>query len=214
MDIRQALIDFFVVAIPGVALYFTGWAYLSAYLDIFGVNISELTLDTPTIFIYSYSPINAFLRAFPVAVGIITVGLLMTLGLAFFLGRKVAIPVSAKRIWKFGVTKWLSFLVGAVLVIQFVIVPLVNWGAQRAANLVWQGQATSIEVITNQDHLHSRWIENYRKCAERRALYLVFADDGRYFSLCKSDLDPESGLVFQFRGEGSLVSVRPVRRPE
>jgi hypothetical protein len=56
-EFRKSLVDFIIVTIPGLLLYFLGWVYLSYYLSQFQINPSELKLDFSTIFTYSYIPI-------------------------------------------------------------------------------------------------------------------------------------------------------------
>jgi hypothetical protein len=57
MDLQKSITDFVIVTTPGLLLYFLGWAYLSYYLFLFGVNPSELKLDPQTVFISSYVPL-------------------------------------------------------------------------------------------------------------------------------------------------------------
>lgn len=57
MDLQKSITDFIIVTAPGLLLYFLGWAYLSYYLFLFGVNPSELKLDPQTVFINSYIPL-------------------------------------------------------------------------------------------------------------------------------------------------------------
>jgi hypothetical protein len=47
-----------VASMPAVFLYFVGWGYLYFYFASFGINISEINLDTSTVLIYSCNVVS------------------------------------------------------------------------------------------------------------------------------------------------------------
>jgi hypothetical protein len=206
-DLRQTLIDFLVVAVPAVVFYFLGWVYLSSYLGLFGINISELNLDLPTILIYSASPVQIFLRAYWIQIAALA---LLTLMALIWLRRRV--PSRSRQKWRVPtVTKWSVALLVAASSMLLVLIPIARWSAQRAADLAWTGHGVLIDVRT-QGGTDDDWTANYRRCADRRGLELIFADGTAFYLLCRSLIDTEGGVVYQLR-ESALVSVRYVRRP-
>jgi len=45
-------------SMPAVFLFFVGWSYLYFYFASFGINISEINLDTSTVLIYSCNVVS------------------------------------------------------------------------------------------------------------------------------------------------------------
>jgi hypothetical protein len=72
LDLRKAFTDFLIATVPAVVLYFTGWAYF--FLSTFGVNIAEIHMDTPTVFIYSAPPLYALLINYGLYVLAVAIG--------------------------------------------------------------------------------------------------------------------------------------------
>jgi hypothetical protein len=56
LESQKTIFDFVIVTLPGLLLYFLGWAYLYYYLRYFGISPSEAKLDAQTVLIYSYVP--------------------------------------------------------------------------------------------------------------------------------------------------------------
>jgi hypothetical protein len=172
MDLQKSIADFVIVTTPGLLLYFLGWAYLSYYLFLFGVNPSELKLDPQTVFISSYIPLYR-LVASNLALSILStlVFLLIILGLftslfddmfsksvkslLSYIDRHMPYikyrPVSSlSPTWR---TVYFTVLFFFLLIafLNFVLIPIARWSARAAANERWSGSGQQITIILPQD---------------------------------------------------------------
>lgn len=207
--VSTALFNLLLLTIPPVLLYFAGWAYLHFYLRAFGVSLSELDLDVQTIFIYSVPVIRALIGATMTWIAALVIALVFLLGIVFLPPR----PWSGamERIVR-GARGW------ALAIVVFLIVPLVAaWSipyirgtAYEAADRKWVSQGVPINVLvhTGKERQQVEWIANYQQCGKRRGLDLVFSDKAAYYILCVSTLDKRSAVVYEFRRDVGLVSVR------
>jgi len=82
-------------ALIAALLYFTGFIYLSAYYDYFGVVASELEINTQDIFVNSYVALSTWLQYFGLA----------TAGAALFAGLFIW------AMWPLTPTAWRKFLI-------------------------------------------------------------------------------------------------------
>lgn len=222
MEMRKAIYEFLLATLPAVVLYFIGWAYLYFFLEAFGISITELHLDTPTIFIYAFSPLQIALRAY----GWWVLG--GVLGLAFLLW---VIQKMLPQRWSIRLRKrfkwmrekvaqlppWvtpLSMLV-TFFAVLLALVPLARWAADRQTMRVWASQVGYVIPLLAHDtksqpatEESSPWHDSYKKCSEQEALLLIFSDDKAYYVLCKSSENSKEGYVFEIRRETWLSSVR------
>jgi hypothetical protein len=209
----KGLFELVIATIPTVLLYFVGWAYLYFYLRVFGIGISELDLDIQTIFIYAYPPIHYFGMSYWYWILLTIVAILLAcrfaphpakMKFAAFYGGARATPPIAKGLGLFGI----------LLVVAFLCVPFVRSDAERAADRKWTSEGVRIEAIAKEPESKEKsgWYDNYRRCAGRRALDLIFSDKDAYYMLCTSSVDETSALVFEVRRDAGLASVRFVKR--
>jgi hypothetical protein len=231
MDLQRSIIDFIIVTLPGVFLYFLGWIYLYYFLNFFGINISELQLDTSTVFIYSYSPIYdlivghlfvAMLLAFAIFSILFTsvFDLFSERMLAFL--RKHTFPVRVRWInhrwpssfnpsWRVVYLTVVLFLT-IVCVFNLVLIPIAISGARLAAGQKWKGDTRSILVNLNLEEKpnSSELTEDFNACQLRGAMVQIFSDENTLFLLCRSPDDPRTGSVFEIKKERGVVSSRYV----
>jgi hypothetical protein len=238
MDLQKAIIDFVIVTIPGALLYFLGWAYLYYYLYFLGINVSELKLDTATIFIYSYSPIYDVISKHIVIASLLFFILLLTIFTTFFDEilkgliknlRKWSLPVRAQwftyrrvsslrplaRIMYITVVLFLFILI----VINFILIPIARWSAKDTANQKWSGDTRSVTVNLNKEAVNlneeakansSELVDDFTACQNRGGLVVIFSDEETLFLLCRSPDDPRTGSVFEVKKDKGLVSSRYV----
>jgi hypothetical protein len=216
---QKAITEFLVATVPLVLVYFIGWGYLYFYFNAFGINISEIHLDTSTVFIYALTPIEIVLgpAIFVIATAVVLFGVTLKL-----LPPDIKMQVQAIRMW---LTDGLApgikiamFTVGLAIALIF-LQPILKWAAQQKQMKIWVGQAEVIVPLVDSpgddkdkagtliDPAWRRQRESYVQCRNAQALRLIFADDKAYYALCKSRED-EVGIVFEVRREGGLTSAR------
>jgi hypothetical protein len=229
MDLQKSIVDFVIVTLPGVLLYFLGWVYLYYFLAFFGINPSELRLDTSTVFIYSYTPIYDTMTNYPVTTGLILLIVLLALFTRFFdntfkklrinfrkwisaiYARWIRHPSSLDSFWRIvyiTVTLFLFILV----TINFVLIPIAISSARLAANRKWEGIGGSIVINLNQEvkQNSSELVDDLSTCQGRGALVQIFSDEDTLFLLCRSSDEAHTGSVFEVKKDKGLVSSRCV----
>jgi hypothetical protein len=172
MDVQKSIADFVIVTIPGLLLYFLGWAYLSYYLFLFGVNPSELKLDPQTVFISSYVPLYELVMSGWISLAIsVVVFLFIVLALftslfdhffsSFVTGFLTCIDRYAPRLkyrpvsslsssWR---TVYFTVLFFFVLIafLNLILIPVAHWRAQASADELWSGVGQGITVILSRE---------------------------------------------------------------
>jgi hypothetical protein len=201
------------LTVPPVALYFVGWAYLHFYLRAFGIGLSELDLDVQTIFIYSFPVIRALIDAHMAWITVFALALVLAVLFALILPR--AWIEAAERRARLA-APWILALVVfiAIPVAAAWSIPGIRSTAHGAADRKWTSEGVAMDAALHRGDAAGkvRWERNYRECASRRALDLIFSDKAAYYLLCASTVDKRSALVFEVRREGGLSSVRFVTR--
>lgn len=166
-DWQKTISDFLIVTIPGVLLYFTGWAYLSSYLASFGIDPSELKLDTATILVYSYPPISDFITTnwhsvtthwFAAILIVLSVVTLIHLKLNRILPS--VLPQNVRKTYQYlRPISQLSpsvrivylasfFLIAALLMLSFILRPISYEVAAKRVQEVWSLKSTRISFNT------------------------------------------------------------------
>lgn len=160
MDWNKTISDFLIVTIPGVLLYFMGWAYLYYYLQSFGIYPSELKLDTMTVLIYSYTPISDFISTHWVVVVLWITVVLTIIHLKFnwreplvaLMPRLPKVVGNLSKYYRPAVdlspfvrTVYFSFvcLIGIIFVLYFVLVPISHWTAERKVKEAWSPKSSA-----------------------------------------------------------------------
>jgi hypothetical protein len=168
---QEALLQLLVTAAPAVTLYFTGWSYLYFYFDAFKINMSEMTFDVPTIFIYSYPPLHTLWEFHGTAVILIVIiaPVLALVARAVWL-YAAPLPPWVRNHWlmrsvrfilqqigDLPVTAWtLLLLLFLVFVLPFPITALTASAASRAANRVWDGQYIELDATLKKEPADKR----------------------------------------------------------
>jgi hypothetical protein len=226
MELQKSVVDFIIVTLPGVFLYFLGWVYLDYFLYFFGINISELKLDTSTVFIYSYSPIYDTMIHHLIAAGLILIILLLAMFTTFF-DNLLRPPLK----WVSPVQRWIGYrwpssldplwrivyitvvlLLLILTMLNFILIPIAMSSARLAANQKWEGDTRSILVNLNQEGKSNstELVDDFRTCQDRGAMIQIFSDESTLFLLCRSPDDPHTGSVFEVKKDKGLVSSRYV----
>ena len=229
MDLQKSIVDFVIVTLPGVLLYFLGWVYLYYFLGFFGINISELKLDTSTVFIYSYTPIYDMMTHHPITTGLISLIVLLSLFTRFFdnilikplvsvrkrvsaiHARWIRRPSSLNSFWRI-VYITIALFLFVLATLNFVLIPVAISSARLAASQKWEGRTGSVVVNLNQEgkSTTAELIEDFGTCQDRDALVQIFFDEDTLFLLCRSPEEPRTGSVFEVKKDKGLVSSRYV----
>ena len=231
MDLQKSIVDFVIVTFPGVFLYFLGWVYLYYFLYYFGINVTELKLDTSTVFIYSYSPIYDTIAKHPV---LSTVSFLIVMSAIFtkifdgivqgslirawnwtspiHLGWvRYRSPSSLSPLWRIAYISLALFLF-ILIVINFVLIPIAQSSAKGAADEKWKGDTRSILINLKAEGNSnaSEIIGDFSACQERGVMVQIISDEDTLFLLCRSPADPHTGSVFEVKKKEGLISSRYV----
>jgi hypothetical protein len=236
MELRKLIYEFVVATLPLAVVYYAGWAYLYFYLNLFGINITELHFDNATIFIYAFAPVYLTLQGYWWLILLTLVAVLIVI---------LGIRKLFHREWLLVRTKFgnlstalqIFLLILALLCVLVTLAPWLQWAAKEKRTQVWEdrgeyaiglatGERKDIAAGAVSPGLASRkrnrsaasaaspqsvlgfWQDSYKACSEKQALLLIFSDEKALYLLCKSVEDPNQGTVFEIRREFGLASVR------
>jgi hypothetical protein len=194
------MFEVLVATIPPVLLYFTGWVYLYYYLISFGITVSELDLDIQTILIYSVPPIQILAKAFWYWIAL---GVLLLAGLMWLV-----------RWLKLSAVLQVFILFGVLAILAVMLEPSIRQTAEQVADRRWTNVGISMQAMVNKPEGtgDATWQDNYKRCSDRGALDLIFADKESYYMLCISGVDKARAVVYEVRRDVGLVSVRFITR--
>jgi hypothetical protein len=218
MELHKVFYEFLIVTVPAVALYFTGWGYLYYYLDAFGISISEVHIDVPTIFIYSLPVVQDALERY---LGFLIFVVLFAPAVCVIVysqsnqknKERIESSLASMRgaVSKMSVWSKLAILIVFMGVSAFSMLPVINRAAQDTASRVWKGPATFVIALPSlSDKIKSSPLEEqYDSCSKAESLRLIYSDDSAYYLLCvNAGDDSGQGDVFEVRRKEGLVSVR------
>jgi hypothetical protein len=225
VEIQKAIIEFLIATLPAVFLYFIGWGYLYFYFSAFGINISEIHLDTSTVFIHAFSPIQIVLNDWRIWVGPAIFGVAAAVAVVGITSKllppDIKMRVQATGVWltdgsALGIK--LVMLISVLVIISMILKPVLKWAALQQQIKIWAGQAEVIVPLVDSPGEKAKpWTltdpslrqrESYVQCRNEQALLLIFSDDKAYYALCKSRENSDAGIVFEVRREGGLASAR------
>jgi hypothetical protein len=172
LDFLKSIADFVIVTTPGLLLYFLGWAYLSYYLFLFGINPSELKIDAQTVFISSYIPLYGLVGSNWI-LSIVSILVLLFVMLALFTNlfdNKLSKIVGRFRNYLISHMPWLQhrpvsslsstwraiyftvmFFLALIIFLNLALIPIARWSAKSAADERWSGAGQAITIIRSQD---------------------------------------------------------------
>jgi len=201
-----------IAVVPAALAYFIGWTYLYYYLLEFGINVSELDLGVEAILIYAVPPTLSVVRHYWLPV-------LAILVVAYFLmAYKHLLPwlrmnpnFYARIRGLHPVAKGVAWFLVLVLAVA-ILTPLIQSVAIQRADDKWTRTGTRLRAPIEAPTTSSSY-EDYQSCMSRLGLDLVFADKNVYYLLCVSQINDDSGVVYEVRrAESKLASVRWSRR--
>jgi len=228
LDVKKAILEFLVATLPVAVVYLLGWSYLYNFLGSFGIDMGETHFDTSTIFVYSFTPLQIFVKVWWACILWVAIGALV---LGFLLARFLPNAWNASfqqlrgRILQASIGAKISVLILGLLVFALLIlVPVARWAAFEERAQIWMGKGFNIIALLKEGAKSreaqggskppetkdppSRWLQSYVECSEQEALQVIFSDDKAYYLLCKSVRNANEGYVFEVRRELGLMSVR------
>ena len=187
-QIRTAIIEAMLAAIPVAIVYFAGWAYLTSYLGKFGIDATELDINFTTILVYGFIPLSTVPSV---------VSLVVLVILASALVRSLSGEVKVG--WVGRILKWaelgilLLFLVAAL----FLIKGQAQVEAKRMASLVWEGQKSQTVPNLSISNNSEKLLKYFDRCRDGRRFRQVIGLPDRMIVICRSDLTPtQRGTIF------------------
>jgi hypothetical protein len=228
VESQKAIVEFLIATLPAVFLYFVGWGYLYFYFDAFGINISEINLDTSTVLIYAFSPISIAAKSYRIWLGptifAFAAAVVCFTALSKIMSRNARIR--ARLVYRrlttgTALTTKLAVAMLLLIVVFMFFIPVLRWAAAQQRSRIWAGQAETIvpfltEKTKSEEKAGPRLLtdpmsqirESYIQCSAQEALLLIFADDKAYYVLCRSVESSNEGIVFEVRRETGLMSAR------
>jgi hypothetical protein len=223
LESQKAIFDFVIVTLPGLLLYFLGWAYLYYYLRYFGISPSEAKLDAQTVLIYSYVPFYDIIAKHWIIATLVSLTILMLIFKKWSLPdamnnflqkryRSISTLSPIPRIFSLTFVLLLALL----LILSFMLIPLAKVAATDAELQQWTNGSQGLNAIikkessSEKNSVLSSWIVNFDQCQDRNDLSPIFSNDTTFFLLCRAERDRNSGVVFEVSKEKGLVSARIV----
>ena len=191
-----------VTAIPIALLFFGGWAFLSAYLGLFGVDITEIDLSIQSTLVFSFRSLNTWWALVAAVVGLVLGFLVWHL---------------RSSVQKCGPLCSVTLAFAVVVVTFKGLDGLAREAASQVANQVWDGRRVRIEARLEPEEMASgtKLTEDYLACLSRRGFVNVFSTTKRSFVLCRSSDNPtETGMLYVVDQPGIISSRRKLRRRE
>jgi hypothetical protein len=186
--IRAALLDAFVAALPVALVYFAGWAYLSSYLDAFGIDYTQVNIPLTTVLVYAFTPLSNIW---------LLVGFILIIGT----WQVASLKPSCRRLQgRIAVSFWAVILVFAMIAIKFVAA---QEAAMRAAN-VWQGRKSiSQAILSRKDDLEVGY-KKYADCRASDSIRQILGLPEQIFLLCLNKNWPEYAILFVIKADGTI----------
>lgn len=199
---RTALADAVIAVFPVALVYFSGWAYLTAYLGEFGIDATQIDVSFATVLVYAFVPLQAFW-----VLSLILLLAVMTLVL-FILELYSKDQNSKINKTVASVIAFLSLITAVLFVcLLFVIKSAAVEAAKDIAHNVWKGsKSQTFPTLVNAGNDEKVVVELYRACRDGKRLRQIIGLTGETFLICRSDVDPcNRGTLFLLNKDGRIV---------
>lgn len=194
---RTAIVEAAAAATPLAFVYFSGWAYLSAYLGKFDIDATQVDVSLATVLVYAFVPLNSW----PV---LLTIAILAVLYLLSVFVRPFAKP--ARRA---GLVLMLAALVGLLFVVRY----SADAAASEMASLVWLGQKSITNAVVKPPEKTDPSYEEYERCRDTRRLRQILGTTSTMYLLCRNDVLPcWHAVLFAVRNDGTIAYSAERRR--
>ncbi|MDX8496902.1 hypothetical protein RFM99_00575 [Mesorhizobium sp. VK4C] len=190
--VKIAFLEAIAAVVPVALVYFSGWAYLSSYVGVFGIDATQLDVGFPTVLVYAFRPLQSWsLLVF----AIIVVSL-------------------AALVYKLGVRSqlfWWPYIVVFLVSALFVISYVAKESANEMAENVWRGQ--KVQAFANISS-GGPSEDQYKLCQNDLRLHQIIGLANRLFLLCRSALTPcDRGVMYVVNDDGRIIyTANEIRR--
>ncbi|MEX2376006.1 MAG: hypothetical protein WD942_10555 [Dehalococcoidia bacterium] len=195
-NVDKAIRDAAIAVAPLAGAYFSGWAYLSKYLNAFGIDPTQADIPIPTILVYASRPLYTvhFL-------------IFLILVIAFLYG----IRFISDKWFIFGRGAWAAAVSAGFFLLA------VHWISQMKADeivaAVWNGERPKTVALVQEDAEPERVLSGYMTCARSKRLVQVIGFPDKLYLLCRGELRPCSrGALYSVSTDGKLVSITELAR--
>ncbi|WP_202356180.1 hypothetical protein [Mesorhizobium sp. 113-3-3] len=190
--VEVAFLEAIAAVVPAALVYFSGWAYLSSYVGVFGIDATQLEIGVPTVLVYAFRPLQSWT-------------------LIIF---AVIVMATAAIVYKFGVRNqlfWWSYIVGIPVVALFVISYAAKNSANELAENVWRGH--KIQAFANVTS-SGPTADEYKLCQHDLRMHQIIGLPNRLFLLCRSAQTPcDRGVMYVVNDDGRIVyTANEIRR--
>lgn len=187
--IRAALLDAVVAALPVALVYFAGWAYLSSYLDAFGIDYTQVNIPLTTVLVYAFTPLSNCW--FLVAAAVLGAG-----------WQIVALnPKYRKFQGRVAVSFWAAVLVVAMIAIKAVAA----FEANIRATDVWQGRKSISQVVLSKSDSAEVGYRRYAECRASDSNRQILGLPEQMFLLCLNKRWPDNAVLFVVKADGTIA---------
>jgi hypothetical protein len=186
--LQKALVESAIAAAPVAALYFSGWAYLSSYAGLFGIDATQLDMPLSTVLVYSFS----------------VLGSSRLVGATVF----VVITVSLCRLAKISIGREYlpAILFAGLLISAFGIKAAADAKAFSLAQSVWLGNRSFSVPEIDATLADARIVADYSRCRDRRAFRQIIAFPERMYVLCRDRyIECHYGTMFVVSSDRRII---------
>lgn len=194
---RTAIVEAAAAATPLAFVYFSGWAYLSAYLGKFDIDATQVDVSLATVLVYAFVPLNSW----PV--------LLTIAGLAVVYLLSAFVRPLVKPVRRTG----LVLMLAALVALLFVVRNSADAAAEEMADLVWFGQKSITNAVVKPPDKADQSYEEYARCRDSRRLRQILGTTDTMYLLCRNDVLPcWHAVLFAVRNDGAIAYSAERRR--
>jgi hypothetical protein len=197
---RAALVEAAMAALPLAIIYFSGWAYLSAYLADFDIDATQIEVSIPTVLVYALVPL-----LYPRVIVVILLLLAMLLVVTFCHPLVKPATRAAPVI----------FILSTILLVVTVR-SAAKAEADAMATLVWHGKKsiTNFVAVAPEKNPDSVYVA-YKQCGDARRLRQIIGLSDTMFLLCRNaDLPCWHATLFAIKDDGSILYSAERRRDD
>lgn len=205
--LRTLISDALVASAAMGIVYFSGWAFLSSYLNAFGIDPTQVSLPLTTVLVYAFRVLQSWWLIAGLCLAAVGVGFWVAYGKRLFawLGcRRCVLPANL----------FITLMVAAGTLFA------INWAAEiRALELardVWLGNrpATVLLLTKTASEEESELADQYPNCVNAGLMRLIIGLPTKSFLLCPSPIQLcRRALVFSITDEGRVAAVTDWQRP-
>ncbi len=183
--------DAILAVLPIALVYFGGWAYLSSYIRLFGIDPTQVSIPLTTVLVYAFNPLSS------------TAVLVFTGGALFEFAVMAAIYRGSDA--QFGTFLYVTGAVFVVLLL-FLVQKEAKLQAVALAETVWHGQHLQTQMVPRTEGATDTAYVNYETCRRDKRLQQVLGLGDQMLLLCRSELTPCSrGTLFVFAAAGAIT---------